>query len=195
MNLKKYGEYIDVENRINYNFGFNLNKYIGNISIGLGLAHASKNYRFIYRNQNSTVQEELTALNYFLIPLIINKSLLSESKNTFSLFMGIILIKPYGHSKQILNKNGSKSESVNFPVDYKFGQTFRAGGKYSKHLSQKSLFFLELFLNYKINLDYREAGSSLYYYNLTNDRFDLGINIGFEWLLKKNGLDYYKRQN
>jgi len=194
MQLEKYDAYIDVKNNSNYILGLSVNKYLGSSRVELGFAYGTKNYSYYYRDINSPIEKENVQLNYYFIPFIFNHRLFSDSGNTISLSLGTVFIKASGYSKETFFKDGTKTNQENIPVDYKWGNTLRPGFKYSRFLTAKLILFTELYANYKFNMDYYESGSSLQSFDLTEDRFDIGINIGVEWLFNKNQLTYYKRK-
>lgn len=51
--------------------------------------------------------------------------------------------------------------------------------------------FTEIYGDYKFNMDYSESGSSVLRHDLTDDRFNLGLKVGVEWIFSKNQLNYY----
>ncbi len=193
MQLEKYGAFTDVKNKINYNVGLSINKYFRSSKIEIGFAYGTKNYFFIYRDIYSSVEKENLKLNYYFIPLFFNQRLFTDLNNTISLSLGTVFIKASGYSKETFFKDGTKINRENIPVKYKLGNTLRLGIKYSKNISYRFILFTELYANYKFNTDYYESGSSLQYFNLTDDRFDMGINVGIEWPFNKKELTYYKK--
>lgn len=192
MQLDKYDDYIDVTNDLNFTVGVSVNKYINTFKIEFGIAYGTKNYTFHHRNLNSLASEEKVQLSYYLIPIIIHKRLFTDSKNTVSLSLGSVFLKPFGYSKETLFKDGSKEDNRELPVSYKIGNTVRLGMKYSRNLiGPKFMIFSEIYGDYKFNMDYSERGSSVLLYDLTDDRFNLGLNIGVEWIFSKSQLNYY----
>lgn len=193
MQLEKYGAFTDVKNKINYTVGLSINKYFSSSKFELGFAYGTKNYSFIYHDIYSSMEKDNLELNYYFIPIFFNQRLFTDSNNTISLSFGNVFIKAFGYSKETFFKDGTKTNRENIPINYKLGNTLRLGIKYSKNISAKFILFTELYANYKFNTDYYESGSSLQYFDLTDDRFDTGINVGIEWLFNKKELIYYKK--
>lgn len=194
LQLKKYGDYTDVRNKINYIAGLSINKYLKSSKFEIGFAYGTKNYLYNYRDVYSDIQSENVQLNYYFIPISFNQRLFTDSINTISLSLGTVFLKPFGYSKDIILKDGTKNNQDNIPVNYKFGTSVKLGLKYSKSISPKILLFSELYASYKFNIDYYESGSSTQYFDLTDDRFNMGVNIGIEFLLTKRELIYYKKK-
>jgi hypothetical protein len=193
MQLEKYGDYTDVKNKNNYTLGLSINKYIGFSKIELGFAYGTKNYSFYYRDVYSSMEKENIQLSYYFIPVFFNHRLFSDSINTISFSLGSVFIKAFGYSRETFFKDETIINREKIPANYKLGNTLRIGIKYSKSLSAKFIFFTEIYANYKFNIDYFETGSSPHYFDLTDDRFDSGINVGIEWLFNKKELKYYQK--
>lgn len=192
MQLDKYADYKDVTNNLNYTVGVSVNKYINTFKIEFGFGYGTKNYTFHYRDDASPITEEKMQLNYYMIPIVIHKRLFTDSKNTVSLSLGSVFLKPFDYSKETIFKDGSKLDARDLPVSYEIGNTVRFGMKYGRNLiSPKFMIFTEIYGDYKFNMDYSESGSSVLRHDLTDDRFNLGLKVGVEWIFSKNQLNYY----
>lgn len=192
MQLEKYDEYIDVTNNANYVVGVSVNKYINTFKFEFGFGYGTKNYTFHYRDVASSITEEKMQLSYYMIPIVIHKRLFTDSKNTVSLSLGSVFLKPFDYSKETIFKDGSKRDALDLPVSYEIGNTVRFGMKYGRNLiSPKFMIFTEIYGDYKFNMDYSERGSSALRHDLTDDKFNLGLKVGVEWIFSKNQLNYY----
>lgn len=194
LQLEKYGAYTDAGNKSNYTAGLSINKYLKSSKLEIGFAYGTKNYFFNYRDVYSSIQSENIQLNYYFIPVLFNQRLYTDSVNTISLSLGTVFLKPFGYAKETVLKDGTKRNQDNVPVNYKLGNTVRIGFRYSKKISPKILLFSELYANYKFNIDYHESGPSIQYFDLTDDRFNIGVDIGLEFLFTKRELTYYKKK-
>lgn len=194
LQLKEYGDYTDARNKTNYVMGFYLGKAFKSSKVEIGFAYGTKNYYLNYRDIYSSLEREDIQLSYYLIPLIYNHQLFANSKNNFFLSVGTVFLKPFGYSKEALFKDDTKTKEENIPIHYKLGNTARIGLRYSKDISNKFILFLDSYADYKFNLDYYESGSSLRYFNLTNDRFGININLGIEYSLKKETKPLNKKE-
>lgn len=193
LQLNKYGEYTDVKNKINYVAGLSIGKYFKSTKLEIGFAYSTKNYYINHRDIYATYKRGNVSLQYFSIPVMANKRLFASSNNAISLCLGIIFVKPFGYSNEIIYINGTKENKNNIPVDYKLGNTVQLGCKYSKSISNHFNLYFETHGEYKFNLDYYESHPSSQYSNLTDDRFSVGLNVGIEWFFNKKEFSYYKK--
>src|SRR5690554_454700 len=193
MQLDKYGSGTEVCNAPNYMAGAAVSKYIRALKIEVGFAYATKNYSFLTHNTLSEYDKKEVELEYYYIPVMLHRRLFTDTKNTVSLGLGLVFLKPFGYSEEIFYKDGTKTDPDNLaPVDYKWGNSARLGVSYSRSLAESNFrFFAEVYGDYKFAMDYNEPGSSLKYSSLPDDRIAIGINVGIEWLFNREPLIYY----
>lgn len=193
MQLEEYGSDPEVCNAPNYTVGVAVSKYMQAFKIELGFAYATKNYTFKSQNELAAYDKTDVELQYYFIPLMLSRRLFTDTKNTFSLGLGAVFLKPFRYKSQTFYKDGTMSKpDATAPVDYKTGTSVRLGISYSRQLfASDFMIFTEVYGDYKFNMDYNEPGSSIEYSDLTDDRFDMGVNIGIEWLFTRAALPYY----
>lgn len=174
--------YPDVKS-LNYILGTSLNAYIGPFKLETGFAYGTKN-------------PTNGRLNYCFIPILLNRRVYTDSCNTFSISLGSVLLFPFGYSREKIEPDGAITlEKI--PVKYRVGSTVRIGLQYSRRFYKNFFFFSEIYANYKVVMDYQFYSSHFdsNFYNLSDERFDIGIRLGVEWVFAKKELIYYKRAN
>lgn len=193
MQLNKYGSSSELYNAPNYMIGIAVSKYIRTFKVEVGFAYATKNYAFHFHNTLSEYDKIEVELEYYYIPIMLHSRLFTDKKNTVSLGVGVVFLKPFGYSEETFYKDGTKKNPNDFvPVDYKWGNSARLGFSYARHIAESDFrLFADVYGDYKFALDYNDPGSSLKYSDLTDDRFKMGINIGIEWFFNRNSLIYY----
>lgn len=193
MQLEKYGSGTEVCNAPNYRVGVAVSKYIRTLKIEVGFAYATKNYAFYSHNTLSEYDKTEVELAYYYIPVMLHRRLFTDTKNTVSLGVGLVFLKPFGYHEEIFYKDGTKTNPDDLaPVDYKWGNSARLGISYSRRIAESDFrLFANVYGHYKFAMDYNKAGSSLKYSDLTDDRFAMGINIGIEWFFNRDALMYY----
>lgn len=124
---------------------------------------------------------------------MLHRRLFTDSKNAVSLGLGAVFLRPFGYTKEVFYKDGSKNNPDDVArIEYKIGITARMAVSYSKRLfNTKFRIFTEIYGDYKFNTDYYESRPSAFASDLTDDRFDIGINLGFEFLFAQSPLSYY----
>jgi hypothetical protein len=195
MQLESYGGFIEVKNKVNFTVGISLNKYIKSSKLEIGFAYGTKNYYYKFLDTNSTIIKEEIKLKYFFLPVLYNHRLYTDYKNTISIFSGLVFIKPFGYSKESMLKDGTITSEHNIAVNYKIGNTVRLGMMYHHNLKSNLMMFVAFYANYKFIMDYQESSPKSNYSNLTDDRFDIGLSIGFELFYYAREFTYYKNKN
>jgi hypothetical protein len=178
MNLEKYSDYIDVNNKFNFSISGSYGIQFKSRSLEFGVGYCTKNYVFNYNNDDFAVSSKEGKLKYMFIPIILNQNLYLNHRQSVSGLIGVIFLRPFDFSKVTNYRNGEQETEDNINVDFKTGIQARLGLVYSRKISELVHLFCEIYGGYKFVMDYHESHPDSDYENLTDDRFSIGLNVG-----------------
>jgi hypothetical protein len=166
-------------------------KYFAKFKFDFGFEYASKKYSYTFSDPNYKLERITEKLNHLYFPIHFNRRILIKNQNILSLNFGLLIIESFGYSIIETHKSGEKIENKNLSLPNKFGHTLQFGVRYSRKISTLYIFYSELYLNYKFNLDVYEGASSDLYPIPNDDRFNLGLKIGIERIINDKMLKYF----
>ncbi len=191
LNLPKNSKPIEWGDFKNISSGISYSQYFADFKFELGFEYASKKYSFAFPDPTLKLEKIDEKINYLYIPFRFNRRVVIKDRNIFSLNLGLLFIHSFAYSIKKTYKNGEILNDRNLFLADKVGHTFQFGLRYSRKISTFYIFYSELYLNYKFNLDVYEGASSDLYPIPNDDRFNLGLNVGIERRINKKLLKYF----
>lgn len=175
------------ESQFNYGFGGMISENFIPFKISTGLYYSTKKYFNAFDSQ-SIIEKTTYSIDYFNIPILIGFPLIKKSvqHNQILITTGLIFNIPRNYRSTTYYKNGNSLVN-DPPKDYNSGSSFRLGLGFQRKLVEAFRINFQVFGDYKFQLDTLEFLNSSPQWRPTysNDRFLIGINIGFEWTYKK----------
>ncbi|MHC1777253.1 MAG: hypothetical protein AB9834_17760 [Lentimicrobium sp.] len=180
--------FLECETQFNYGFGGVLSQNYKPFRITTGLFYTSKKYYNSFESSDN-IDRITYSIDYYNIPVLIGFPLNKQEvkKNKFLIETGFIFNIPRNYQSFTYYTNGSPKTINETPGGYEGGCTFRLAFQFRRKLNNAFNVFSGVFTDYKFLMDDIRIGSSQsnWHPSYSEDRFMVGINVGFGWTYKK----------
>jgi hypothetical protein len=180
--------FMKYKNQFNYGIGFGISENLKPFTITTGLFYTTKKYFKLFES-TSSIEKITYSLDYFNIPIFFRFRPMKQrsEKNQILLTTGFIFNLPRNYLSTIYYKNNTTPTIGDSPVNYIAGSSFRIGFHFQRKLNDLFKIYTQVFGDYRFLLDQWDFDNStpLGLPSHSEDRLLVGINIGIEWVYKK----------
>lgn len=182
-------------NRFNCAVGVKGGVYGKHVRFDAGVMYSTKNYSYSFITGNGTSSSSDRRLYYITVPLTLQVKAFTDSVNTVSILAVGDILNAFGYSYTVTRNDGSVGWLDDVKVKYKTSGALRLGARYARRVGKRLQVFAECSAGYRLSPDSDMVFSDEpNVHELPEDRWNLLLNVGIEFILTKKKLKFYSKR-